>query len=173
MKSGAFREDLFYRLNVITVRIPSLRDRREDIALLAHHFVDKHASTPGVKLTRAATDKLVSFPWPGNVRQLENEIRRALVLAENGRRLDASDLSPEISRGGPEAARGGGTDLRSRLDALETELVTEAMAKTAGNQTRAAQLLGVSRFGLQKMIKRLGIGASGKKDGTGQGSRSR
>jgi serine/threonine-protein kinase PknK len=153
--AGTFREDLFYRLNVITLRVPALRERGEDIPLLVEHMVRKHAAGRPVKVTRAAMGKLASFPWPGNVRQLENEVRRALVLGDGS--IDVGDLSSEVARGGPSASRGAGLDLRSRVDLLEVELVVEALAKTAGNQTRAAQLLGVSRFGLQKMMKRLKI----------------
>ena len=152
---GKFREDLFYRLNVITLRVPALRDRSEDIPLLVEHCVRKHAQGKPVKVTRAAMAKLVSFPWPGNVRQLENEVRRALVLGDGS--IDVGELSSDVVRGGPSAARGAGLGLRSRVDALERELVIEAMAKTRGNQTRAAQVLGVSRFGLQKMMTRLKI----------------
>jgi serine/threonine-protein kinase PknK len=153
--AGNFREDLFYRLNVITLHIPPLRDRREDIPLLVDHFVKKHGTDRVVKVTRAAMARLVAFPWPGNVRQLENELRRALVLTDGA--IDVAELSPDVVRGGPSAARGAGLDMRTRVDGLETELVHEALQKTRGNQTRAAQLLGLSRFGLQKMMKRLKI----------------
>ncbi len=153
--AGKFREDLFYRLNVVTLRVPPLRERSEDIPVLVEHLVAKHAGGRPVKVTRGAMAKLMAFPWPGNVRQLENEVRRALVLGEGG--IDVADLSADVVRGGPSAARGAGMDLRARVDALEAELVTEALLKTRGNQTRAAQALGLSRFGLQKMIKRLGL----------------
>jgi transcriptional regulator with GAF, ATPase, and Fis domain/tetratricopeptide (TPR) repeat protein len=153
--AGKFREDLFYRLNVITLRVPALRERSEDIQLLVEHFVLKHAAGRAVKVTRAAMAKLVSFPWPGNVRQLENEVRRSLVLGDGS--IDVGELSSDVVRGGSSASRGAGLDLRSRVDALESDLVVEALGKTRGNQTRAARLLGVSRFGLQKMMKRLKI----------------
>ncbi len=153
--AGTFREDLFYRLNVITLRVPALRERPEDIPLLFEHFAGKHGAGRTVKVTRAAMAKLIAFPWPGNVRQLENEVRRALVLADGA--IDLAELSADVVRGGPSAARGSGLHLRSRVDALESSLVQEALAKTRGNQTRAAQLLGLSRFGLQKMMKRLGV----------------
>jgi transcriptional regulator with GAF, ATPase, and Fis domain len=155
--AGTFREDLFYRLNVITLRVPALRERPEDIPLLVDHFVRKHAPEGSVKVTRAAMAKLMAFPWPGNVRQLENEVRRALVLGDGT--LDVGELSADVVRGGASAARGAGLDMRTRVDALETEMVIEAMTRTRGNQTRAAQLLGLSRFGLQKMMKRLKIKA--------------
>jgi transcriptional regulator with GAF, ATPase, and Fis domain len=155
--AGTFREDLFYRLNVVSIRIPPLRERREDIPLLANRFVAQHGAGRKVKLTRAALDRLSAFPWPGNVRQLENELRRALVLADD--RIDVSELSDEVGRGGPGATRDAGVGLKARVDALETDLVKDALVKTKGNQTRAAELLGVSRFGLQKMMRRLGIKA--------------
>ncbi len=154
--AGQFREDLLYRINVVTLRIPALRDRPEDIALLVDHFVRKHSGGRKVRVTRAALAKLTSFPWPGNVRQLENEIRRALVLGEGG--IDVGDLSPDAARDGA-APRSVDLHLRTRVDALEAELVLEALTKTRGNQTKAARLLGLSRFGLQKMVKRLGIKA--------------
>ena len=157
--AGTFREDLFYRLNVVTIRIPALRERRDDIPLLVGRFVAKYAAAGRKpKVTRAAMDRLTAYPWPGNVRQLENEIRRSLVLADD--QIDVGELSDDVARGGPAAARDAGLGLKARVDALETELVRDALKKTGGNQTRAAEALGVSRFGLQKMIRRLGITAS-------------
>ncbi len=165
VQKRSFREDLYYRLNVVTVRVPSLRERRPDIPLIVSHLLARHAPGRKVRVTRAAMDRLVAFPWPGNVRQLENEVRRALVLlstsGEHEAVIDVGDLSPEVVRGGPDAAREAGLDLRARVDLLETELLREALAKTQGNQTRAAELLGLSRFGLQKMMRRLKILAKG------------
>ena len=153
--AGTFREDLFYRLNVVAIRVPPLRERPQDIPLLVARFVEKHGAGRKPKVTRSAMDRLVAFPWPGNVRQLENEIRRAMVLADD--RIDVTELSEEVTRGGPGAARDAGLGLKARVDALETQLVKDALARTKGNQTRAAEMLGVSRFGLQKMMRRLGI----------------
>jgi serine/threonine-protein kinase PknK len=155
-----FREDLFYRLNVIRVRVPPLRERPEDIPLIVHHLIAKHAPGKKPKVSRAAMERLMAFPWPGNVRQLENEVRRALVLIADEAVLEVSDLSIDVQRGGPGAAREAGLDLKSRVDSLERELLREALGKTRGNQTKAAELLGLSRFGLQKMMKRLGIEAN-------------
>ncbi len=157
--AGSFREDLLYRLNVITLRVPALRERPEDIPLLVDHMIAKHAAGRRVKVTRAAMAKLASFPWPGNVRQLENEVRRALVLGDGV--IDLPELSADVARGGSGGARGTGLDLRARVDALEAELVVEALQKTRGNQTRAAKALGLSRFGLQKMMKRLNVKVPG------------
>jgi transcriptional regulator with GAF, ATPase, and Fis domain len=158
--TGQFRQDLFYRLNVITIRVPPLRERVADIPQLARYFVGKYAPGRRVRITQAALDALAAFPWPGNIRQLENEVRRALVLADDT--VDARHLSQDVvSRGAADASRVHGLNVRQRVDALELELVTAALRKTGGNQTRAAELLGLSRFGLQKMMKRLEISVSG------------
>ena len=155
VKAGTFREDLFYRLNVVAIKIPPLRERVADVPLLVRHFLDKHEPQKRVKVTRAAMDRIAAFPWPGNVRQLENEVRRALVMADD--QIDVADLSDEVARGGPAATRDAKLGLRARLDALEADLVRDALSRTKGNQTRAAEVLGISRFGLQKMMRRLGI----------------
>ncbi len=155
--SKAFREDLFYRLNVVLLRIPPLRERVADIPLIVQRLAERHAPKRKVRFTRAALDRLVMFPWPGNVRQLENEIRRAIVLSSSDGDLsiDVSDLSPEVVSGAGDAAREVGLHLRTRVDSLEKDLLGEALTKTEGNQTKAAEMLGLSRFGLQKMMKRL------------------
>jgi len=152
--SSKFREDLYYRLNVISVRIPALRERVGDVPLLVKHFVGLHAGERRVEISKAAMDRLAAYSWPGNVRQLENEVRRALVLSDDV--VTPEQLSPEVGGRG-ELKSGDELNLRQRLDALEVELVTIALRRTHGNQTRAAELLGLSRFGLQKMMKRLEI----------------
>jgi serine/threonine-protein kinase PknK len=116
-------------------------------------FLGKHGA-PKTRVSPAAMDRLVGYAWPGNVRQLENEVRRALVLSDGT--IGVEHLSPEIVGASP-AVHGDGLDMRSRIDARELSLVHEALERTNGNQTRAAKLLGLSRFGLQKMIKRLGV----------------
>ena len=156
--SGKFREDLYYRLNVVSVRVPPLRERVGDVPLLVRHFVASYGQKRKVTISKAAMDALSQYRWPGNIRQLENEVRRALVLADDIVTPDI--LSPDvISREGGEAPQHDALNLRGRVDALESELVRSALKRTQGNQTRAAELLGLSRFGLQKMIKRLQIGA--------------
>ena len=159
--AGQFRQDLLYRLNVIRLEVPSLRQRRGDIPLLVRHFLGKHAGGRSVRISREAIDRLAAFSWPGNIRQLENEIRRALVLADEV--IEPGHLSPDVAAGGAGRVRSENElDLRARVDELEHALVEKALAKTAGNQTRAAELLGLSRFGLQKMMKRLGVGQASK-----------
>jgi transcriptional regulator with GAF, ATPase, and Fis domain len=156
-----FREDLYYRISTLTVRIPPLRERASDIPLLVRHFLDKHAGTAAPRgrseITKAALRRLVDHAWPGNVRQLENEIRRAIVMSEGI--IDVGHLSPELADPTKPAAADLGLDVKKRVDLLESDLVREALRRTHGNQTKAAKLLGLSRFGLQKMIKRLAIKA--------------
>jgi transcriptional regulator with PAS, ATPase and Fis domain len=156
VKAGSFREDLLYRLNVITVRVPPLRERREDIAPLVRHFIAKHAGDRHVVVSKAALAVLTRCELPGNVRQLENELRRALVLADD--EIRPEHLSPALEQ--DPSGEPVGLNLRARVDALEAELVREALKRTGGNQTRAAELLGLSRYGLSKMMRRLGVSSS-------------
>ncbi len=150
---GTFREDLYYRLDVVTLRLPPLRERRQDIVLLVDHFLAKYSGDEPRSISSAALHRLSQFSWPGNVRQLENEIRRMVVLG--GKELTVADLSPEVlseSSDVPEART-----LKEKVDVLERRLVQEALEEARGNRTRAAAALGLSRFGLQKMIQRLQI----------------
>ena len=157
--AGKFREDLYYRLNVVSLRVPALRERRGDVPLLVRHFMAIYSTKRKVTISKAALDALTAYRWPGNIRQLENEVRRALVLADDVITPDV--LSPDVvAREGGEATLSDALNLRGRVDALEADLVRIALKRTEGNQTRAAELLGLSRFGLQKMIKRLRIGAA-------------
>lgn len=158
VEQGLFREDLYYRLNVITVRLPPLRERASDIPDLVQHFLRTARKGRPMPIEPAALAALQVHTWPGNVRQLENELRRACVLADHGIALEhlspavglttAASLPPHVSKG---------LNLRRQVDALETQLIEQALRDAAGNQSRAAEVLGVSRFGLQKMIKRLGL----------------
>jgi serine/threonine-protein kinase PknK len=152
VEQGTFREDLYYRLAVVTLALPALRERQEDVGPLVAHFIAKHAPGRRVSIERRALARLTSHPWPGNVRQLENEIRRALVLAEDTIRVD--HLSPQLAH----EAEGvlDELDLKGQVNKLERRLIRQALDAARGNQTRAARLLGVSRYGLQKMLKRLG-----------------
>ncbi|HEU5073289.1 MAG TPA: sigma 54-interacting transcriptional regulator, partial [Polyangiaceae bacterium] len=158
VEQGAFREDLYYRLNVISIQVPPLRERVGDIERLVHHFVRVHAPERRVRVTPEAFAVLGRYAWPGNIRQLENEVQRFLVIGDDV--IDPGHLSTavqgETQRAVPQEL---GLNVRRHVDALETELVLSALEKTGGNQTRAAELLGLSRFGLQKMMKRLEITA--------------
>jgi DNA-binding NtrC family response regulator len=156
VSDGSFREDLFYRLAVVDLRLPPLRERTSDIIPLVQHFVQKHAGGRTPRLERRAIERLMTRAWPGNVRQLENEVRRALVLG--GEILKEEHFGFGQAKDGP--ASSSDLNLRGQVDELERKLIKRAFELARGNQTRAAELLGVSRFGLQKMVKRLGVGAT-------------
>ena len=119
------------------------------------HFLDKYKKDRAVRIDRRALARLSSYEWPGNIRQLENEIQRALVVADDVIREEHLSMSGSSYASTPEPA--SDLDLRSHEDALARRLIRRAFDEADGNQTRAAELLGLSRFGLQKMIKRLGI----------------
>jgi len=152
---GTFREDLYYRLAVIVVRVPSLRDRREDIPDLVAHFL-RQGARRDVNIDRAALAALCAAPWPGNVRQLQSEVLRAAVLAEDVIRGEHLTVTAEVR-----APSGGhtGLDLRNAVEDVERAMVLQALAEHGGNQTHAAKTLGLSRFGLQKKLRRLGVSA--------------
>ncbi len=167
VRRGTFREDLFYRLAVMVLPVPSLRDRREDIPALVAHFITRHGA-PGTAIDRRAMARLVAAPWPGNVRQLANEIQRAAVLSDGTIREE--DLTPGLGVAPPPGARDAGAtrdgdaaraplDLRGAVEDVEREMVERALVESGGNQSSAARALGLSRFGLQKKLKRLGISA--------------
>ncbi len=156
---GRFREDLFYRLNVLRIDVPPLRQRIEDLPALAGHILARLGDPPA-RLTKAAVARLCGHVWPGNVRELENELARAAALG--GEVIDVDDLSSHLRELARTAPVGGRDDLKlkEQVEALERDLVEEAMRRTDGNQTAAAKLLGLSRYGLQKKLKRYGIAGS-------------
>ena len=142
VKASVFREDLYYRLNVYTIYIPPLRERKTDIPLLADHFVEKHASAHGKDVRRIATsaiDMLMSYHWPGNVRELENCVERAVLVCEGGA-IHAHHLPPTL-----QTAEVSGTlarqSLKEALDAYEKDLVQDALKSARGNRAKAARLL--------------------------------
>jgi transcriptional regulator with GAF, ATPase, and Fis domain len=153
--AGSFRQDLFYRINVVKLELPPLRDRREDIPALIEHFLTRHGRErePSLQIGASALRKLTGYAWPGNVRELENEVQRWLALCED--RVMPEDLSPAIEGSQTRMDDPDDLELRPRVDRLERELIARAMERTGGNQTQAAQLLGLSRYGLQKKLKRL------------------
>jgi len=152
---GRFREDLYYRLNVIQIQIPPLRERREDIPLLVEHLLGKH-SRGEHRVSPEALGSLMGYLWPGNVRELENEIMRAAALG--GEVIGVRDLSPQIAASVPLALHDpDDLDLRTRVEHLERELIHRALKRTGGNNTRAARLLGLSRYGLLKKIQRYAL----------------
>jgi DNA-binding NtrC family response regulator len=153
VEAGTFRQDLYYRLCVVRLELPPLRARREDISLLVSHFLKRY-DAEGLTVSAAASRRLVHYPWPGNVRELENEVQRWIALCENA--VTPRDLSPHIEGHG----EGHGLDpddlrIRAHTEHLERTLIERALDRTDGNLTHAAKLLGLSRYGLQKKIKRL------------------
>ncbi len=160
---GKFREDLFYRLNVIPINIPPLRDRRKDIPLLVKHILGRlcerlNKTVP--KVSREAMKVLKSCQWPGNVRELENLLERIVVLSPKGSEIDVQDLPMEITvaRGDPEASSGSVSDgLISARDRFERMYILSALRKTDWNQSEAARLLKVHRNTLYKKMMALGI----------------
>jgi two-component system, NtrC family, nitrogen regulation response regulator GlnG len=179
MKEGRFREDLYYRLNVVTVNLPPLRERRRDIPLLVEHFLAKYAEELGERAIGPDTlDRLVGYAWPGNVRELENVVQRAMVLATTGAILPEhlpigpvsaaasvvmdTSLEDIIERKLMECVRGlrhmGSAKLYGLILALvEKPLLRAVLRETGGNQVRAAQILGINRNTLRKKITEHGI----------------
>ena len=167
VEQGAFRQDLFYRINVIEVRVPPLRERREDIPLLASRFLDRVAPDWGVEkpqLSARSIEALKAYDFPGNVRELENILERAVALCEN------STIEPEDMRLTPRAAAGGalpagiadpkvaaGASLDDYIDTLEREALLKALQETRYNKTAAAKNLGITFRALRYKLKKLGI----------------
>ncbi len=166
VERGAFRTDLYYRLQVIQVKLPPLRERREDIPLLADSLLSRLATETGTRakaLSPAALRILVEHDWPGNVRELSNVLERAATLAD-GERIEPGDLPGELAGTGRRTGRRtgidlpeGGIDLEAALASVEKNLIEQALSRTAGNRTAAAELLGVSFRSLRYRLPKLGI----------------
>jgi transcriptional regulator with GAF, ATPase, and Fis domain len=174
--AGAFREDLFYRLNVVPIHIPPLRERREDIPLLADHFIAKfndRLKKEIAAITPEAVERLVAYQWPGNIRELENLMERTVLFCE-GPEIRVSDLPPEVAgaatphpvaataqAAGEEAPRPAPESLkeavRAETERVERELIQRALDATGGNVTQAARKLKISRKSLQTKMKELGL----------------
>ncbi|MDZ7274571.1 MAG: sigma-54-dependent Fis family transcriptional regulator [candidate division KSB1 bacterium] len=160
--AGTFREDLFYRLAVLELRLPPLRDHREDVVLLAQHFLGVFEQKLRRKtggLSPALLQHLENYHWPGNVRELENEMERLVTLAEEGQLLLPEHLSPKLRGAGrpPLPAQPATLRLRDAVDQLEREMITAALARHHGNKSQVARVLGLSRLGLQQKMLRLGV----------------
>jgi transcriptional regulator with PAS, ATPase and Fis domain len=153
---GQFRLDLYYRLNVFDIRIPPLRERREDIVILAQAFLEERARSTGgarVELTPAATDTLLRHEWPGNVRELHNALERATIVCEDGL-IRAQDLSLAPPRG---PVMVDSTD----LNVVERQAIERAMRNVSGNKARAARQLGISRTQLYMRLRKHGLEGAG------------
>jgi two-component system response regulator AtoC len=162
---GRFRADLFYRVNVVRIHLPPLRERSEDVPELVRHFIDRFNARLGLRVTgasAAAMRALIDYPWPGNVRELENIVERAMVLADHDR-IDLAQLPallPPATTALPSDDIAASLDLsvKRRTDALERVLIREALSRTQGNRTRAAKLLDLSHRALLYKIREYGIG---------------
>ena len=168
---GQFREDLFYRLNVIPVQLPPLRDRKEDIPLLVQHFLAKfeaergalEGGRPAVALTvsQEAMRRLMAYPWPGNVRQLENAVERAVAFTVGRSQIDVGDLPTEVQQAQDTPAASAvtlpedGMDLDAFVANIERELIQRSLERTGGNKGQAARLLNLKRTTLVEKLKRL------------------
>jgi DNA-binding NtrC family response regulator len=159
LEDGTFREDLYYRLNVVPIEIPSLRERKEDIPYLANHFVEKLSPELGGRvrgITDAAIARLMEYSWPGNVRELENVIERSIVMAL-GEKLDAADIRLDMNiRSRPVTGELGLPEGMS-LDAWEQELIKNSLKKANGNKSQAARMLGLTRNALRYRLTQMGI----------------
>jgi transcriptional regulator with GAF, ATPase, and Fis domain len=149
VEQGKFRRDLYYRIHVVRIELPPLRERQADIATLVQHFLVRRGAT--VRVLPATMRALQGYAWPGNVRELENEVQRWIALVDGPVRPE--DLSPGI-RGADPAVDPDDLRIRPRVERLERDLITRALERARGNQTRAADLLGLSRFGLQKKLRK-------------------
>ena len=159
---GSFREDLYYRLNVIPVRLPPLRDRRDDIPLLVKHFLEKFAPGSELIVSQAAWRALMAYPWPGNVRQLENAVERAVAMGAGRHEIDVADLPTEVQEA-PQAIGAPfvefpdeGLNLPGYLAEIERDLIRRSLERTQGNRNKAAELLRIKRTTLVEKLKRLG-----------------
>ncbi|MFN2498323.1 MAG: sigma 54-interacting transcriptional regulator, partial [Pyrinomonadaceae bacterium] len=171
IEKGNFRADLFYRLRVVTIDIPPLRDRSEDIPLLAEQFTRGAAeryTLPLRQIAQSALRRLIDYDWPGNVRELKNTIDRAVIMAE-GEELRSQDLPDDITPGGHkpmgvEQASGDGlsvpftADFREDRREFERRYISRCLEHTQGNVTRAAEILGMHRQSLQHKLRQLGLG---------------
>ncbi|MFC1834707.1 sigma-54 interaction domain-containing protein, partial [Thermodesulfobacteriota bacterium] len=164
VEAGSFREDLYFRLNVVHIQAPPLRERKEDIPLLIASFVEKIAARlnrPAVGVDPDVINALYNYSWPGNVRELENVIERALVLCR-GDTIVLQDMPPEVT-GSNGLQQGLGTlismdqGLPETLEAIEEEMIREALKKAGKVQARAAKMLGISRSNLQYKMKKYGL----------------
>ena len=161
-RAGTFRKDLYFRLDVVTIRLPALRERRSDIPMLAHWFLDRHAKDSGIQVTGAAMKCLLQYDWPGNVRELENCIERATALGD-GKLIDVVDLPPSITSQVPSSDPGLALPSQGSLSATDLEQIERATIQRVfeqvnGDKVMAGKMLGISRATLYRKLKRYNIG---------------
>ncbi len=163
VKEGTFREDLYYRLNVIPVHLAPLRERIEDIPLLVQTFLKKFASDRDVTVAQDAMRRLMAYAWPGNVRQLENAIERAIAMSGGRTQLDVGDLPADLQTTGESSAKpsldlpADGIDLPGLVTQIEKDMIDRALARTDQNKGAAARLLGLKRTTLVEKLKRFNV----------------
>jgi len=166
VKDGTFREDLYYRLHVIPITLPPLRDRKEDIPLLARHFVQKSCrnnNLPARTLTQDAMRALMNYSWPGNIRQLENAVEHAVAMTGQDTEIQARALPEDISAPASSlllptvAIPDEGINFTQVVSQLERELIVRCLEKTGGNKRQAARLLQLSRTTLIDKLNRLNV----------------
>ena len=160
-RNGTFRKDLYFRLNVVAVHLPSLRERRSDIPMLAHWFLDRHAPESSMQVTNAAIKCLLQYDWPGNVRELENCIERAVALGD-GKLVDLGDLPPAIASASPSpetplSAMTGAVS-STDLEDIERATIERVFEQVKGDKALAGKMLGISRATLYRKLKRYNIG---------------
>jgi len=161
-RSGTFRKDLYFRLNVVTIHVPPLRERRSDIPMLAHWFLDRCAPGRSVQVTNAAMKSLLQYEWPGNVRELENCVERALALG-NRQTIDIDDLPPAIASTSPASTATAPADPDSSysttdLEDIERTTIERVFQQVKGDKVLAGKMLGISRATLYRKLKRYNIG---------------
>jgi two-component system, NtrC family, response regulator AtoC len=159
-RDGTFRKDLYFRLNVVTVHLPALRDRRSDIPMLVHHFLDRYAPGANLQVTSAAMKSLLHYDWPGNVRELENCVARAVTLGDH-QIIDVNDLPPAIRTEQPSAAAASAQDAASlsttALAEMERMTILRVFEQANGDKALAGKMLGISRATLYRKLKRYNI----------------
>jgi two-component system response regulator AtoC len=159
-RDGTFRKDLYFRLNVVTVHLPALRDRRSDIPMLVHHFLDRYAAGANLQVTSAAMKSLLHYDWPGNVRELENCVARAVTLGDH-HTIDVHDLPPAIRTEQPSATPMSPQDSASisttALAEMERMTILRVFEQANGDKALAGKMLGISRATLYRKLKRYNI----------------
>jgi DNA-binding NtrC family response regulator len=151
---------LYFRLNVVTVHIPALRERRSDIPMLVHHFLDRYAPGANIQVTPAAMKSLLHYDWPGNVRELENCVARAVTLGDR-QVMDVADLPPalrsESPESGPSATQDGSSLSTTALAEMERMTILRVFEQAGGDKALAGKMLGISRATLYRKLKRYNI----------------
>lgn len=165
MENALFREDLYYRINVINLTMPPLRERKDDISLLVHHFLVKHTNTPHQpqkNISQQCMKRLWAYDWPGNVRELENEIERLAVLSGNEALIDEDLLSSRIKNNAHSTTTANSTSLPVAIQNLEQKMIKESLEKNNWNKTRAAHELKISRRNLIRKVEKYRLAAAQK-----------